>query len=126
MSSSDYIEVHVAEGTSFKDLVALGATMEALNDFDPTTGAGPNYQGFVKFTGKHLGMYEADDGLDQYGTRVRIYNGAEEFARAIANELATGEVTVLDLPEGNPASVFVVTPGKVTTLVDGQRANWNM
>jgi hypothetical protein len=126
MSSCNYVETHVEEGTSFFDVAALGTALEALNDFDPSQQAGPSYAGFVKFTGKHLGLYESNEGQDQYMTRLRIFCDGRDIAREIAKQLATGQVILLDLPEGNPAAVLIITPGNVRTFVDANDADWAM
>jgi hypothetical protein len=47
-------------------------------------------------------------------------------AREIAKQLATGQVILLDLPEGNPAEVLIITPGSVRTFVDANDADWAM
>lgn len=124
MSSRNVIEVHVEPATQFQNMDGLGEKLAALNYFE-SEEAGPAYQGFALFDGKYLVFYEADDGQDTYGTRLRSYGEAGEFAKAIAEHLVAGQVTLLDLPEGNPASVLVITPGQVNVLIDGSKANWN-
>lgn len=125
MSSRNFVEVHVEPATQFQNMDKLGQKLATLNYFESEEEAGPSYQGFALFDGKHLVFYEAEDGQDTYGTRLRSYGEAREFAKAIAEHLVAGQVTLLDLPEGNPASVLVITPGKVNVLIDGNNANWS-
>lgn len=123
MSSYNYIETHTSPGTAFSDLPGLGKFIEPLNYFDPSS-AGPSYSGYVNLVHNHLGFYEAEE--DSYSSHLRIFCSAKNIAQALALNMTSGQITLLDLPEGNPASVYIITPGNVDIFVDGSKAKWSL
>jgi hypothetical protein len=126
MSQSDYIEVTLLKGASFKDMDGLCQKFGDICEFDPANDIGPQYTTFVVHDKKknRLSFYQGAAGEnsdDSYSWQLLIYVGGEDAAQILADHLDTGGFICVYRPEGWPVKVYTCNEtGTLETLVDGE------